>query len=110
MAALFGILEDRVDWFAKNVLYFSLLVGKGRMCLSSRGNTGTHPPVENVSSAGGGGERAAANCRSPTPVHGLSRGTPMNERTRHVKEATGSLGVGARCPGSAVKKDQGLTT
>ena len=100
-----------MDWFAKNVLYFSLPVGKGKMCLSSRGNTGTRPPVENVSSAGGGGERAAAKLQvSHTCTCTYLQDTPINARTRHGKEAIGSLGARGRCPGSAVMKDQGLTT
>lgn len=64
-AALFGFLEDRVDWFAKNVLYFSLPVGKRKLCLSSRGNTGTLAPVENVSSAGGGCESCSETAGLP---------------------------------------------
>lgn len=88
MAALFGFLEDRVDRFAKNVLYFSLPVGKGKIRLSNRGNTGTLPPVENVSSTGGGCERIAAKPQvSHTCRYTYLRDIPINERTCHM-EAT----------------------
>ena len=111
-------VEDRGDRFAKKVLHFSLpVVKRQKMPLSSEGNTGTLPPVENVKWVLEEDVREwQVTCRFPTPVDKLISGTPPEMKGQAMWRK--GLGPGSavgqtwawlpRCVGEVVNNSHGL--